>query len=117
MEDASRTAFDRLIHYGRPPPTLVSPGHRLLRRADRSLVQRDSRLPFFEDVGGEFRRIAAADILRRVDRSGRDEQDVAGLERHRRFALELVLQRAFKDIDDLFAWMAVPGERRSRGEI
>jgi hypothetical protein len=35
-----------------------------------------SGLPFFDDI----RRVAAADVLHRVDRSGRDEQDVAGLE-------------------------------------
>ena len=32
----------------------------------------------------------------RVDRSGRDEQDLAGLERYRWLALDLILQRAFE---------------------
>src|SRR5215213_8517863 len=58
-----------------------------------------------------------ADVLRRVDRAGRDEQEVAGLERHRRLALDLILQRAFEDIDDLFARMRVLAERRSRVEV
>ena len=40
----------------------------------------DERLPFLDDIRGELRPVAAADVLRRVDRSGRDEQDVAGLE-------------------------------------
>jgi hypothetical protein len=50
----------------------------------RSLHQRDERLPFFDDIRGELCSVAAADVLRRVDRFGRDEQDVAGLERRRR---------------------------------
>src|SRR6266446_4674900 len=65
----------------------------------RSLDHHDERLPFFHDIRGELRPGAAADVLRRVDRSGRDEQDVAGLERHRRLALDLILQRAFEDIE------------------
>jgi hypothetical protein len=52
-----------------------------------------------------------------VDRPGRDEQDVAGLERHRRLALHLILQRAFEDIDDLFARMRVLGGRIARFEL
>jgi hypothetical protein len=36
---------------------------------------RDKRLAFFDDIRGELRCAAAADVLRRVDRSGRDEQD------------------------------------------
>src|SRR5262245_39782357 len=83
----------------------------------RSLDQLDERLSFFDDVRGELGPVAAADVLRRVDRSGRDEQDVAGLERDRRLALDLVLQRAFDDIDDLFARMPVLGKRHSRVEV
>jgi hypothetical protein len=45
-----------------------------------------------------------------VDRSGWDEQDVAGLERHRRLARNLILHQAFEDMDDLFARMRVLGE-------
>jgi hypothetical protein len=49
-----------------------------------------------------------------VDRSGRDEREVADLERHRRLALDLILQRALEDMDDLFARMPVLGERHPR---
>src|SRR6266446_4144288 len=83
----------------------------------RSLDHHDERLPFFHDIRGELRPVAVADVLRRVDRSGRDEQDVAGLERHRRLAFDLILQRAFEDIDDLFAGMPVPGRRHSRVKL
>src|SRR5712691_10831137 len=82
-----------------------------------SLDHHDERLPFFDDIRGELRPGAAADVLGRVDRSGRDEQDVAGLERHRRLALDLILQRAFEDIDDLFARMPVLVERHARVEL
>src|SRR5262249_3418921 len=57
------------------------------------------------------------DVPRRVDRSGWNEQDVAGLERHGRLALDLILERAFEDIDDLFSRMRMPGERNSRREL
>src|SRR5712692_5666190 len=50
----------------------------------RSFHQREERFPFFDDIRRELRRIAAAGVARRVDRSGRDEQDVAGLQRYRR---------------------------------
>src|SRR5262245_28981021 len=81
------------------------------------LTQHDERLPFFDDVRGELRRVAAADILRRMDLSGRDEQDLAGLKCHRRLAVDLILQQAFDDVGDLFARMTVRGERRSRGKV
>ena len=68
----------------------------------RSLHQRDERLPFLDDIRGELRPVAAADVLNPVDRSGRDEEDVAGLIRRWRLALDLILQRAFEDVDDLF---------------
>src|SRR5437867_10038767 len=83
----------------------------------RSLGHHNERLPFFDDIRGEFRPVAAADVLCCVDRSGRDEQDLAGLERHRRLALDLILQGAFDDIDDLFARMTVLTERHPGGEI
>src|SRR5689334_3968602 len=82
-----------------------------------SLDDREERLPFLDDVGGELRRVAGADVPRRVDRSGRDEQDLARLERHRRLALDPVLQRALEDVDDLLARMRVPAERSARGEV
>jgi hypothetical protein len=52
-----------------------------------------------------------------VDRSGRNEQDLAGLEGHRRLALHRVFPRTFEDIDDLFARMRVLGKRHSRREF
>src|SRR5438094_316953 len=82
-----------------------------------SLGQHDERLPFFDNVRGELRRVAAGDVLYLVDRSGRDEQDLAGLERHRRLALQPILQQAFDGIDDLFARMVVRGGHHLRGEI
>ena len=75
-----------------------------------------SGLPF-DDVRGEFGGVAAADILRRVDRSGWDEQGLTGLERHRRLAFELVFQQALDDVGDLFAGMAVRGKRHPGGEV
>ena len=51
-----------------------------------SLDQHDERLPFFDDIRGELRRVAGAYVLHRVDRFGRDEQDVAGVESRRRLA-------------------------------
>jgi hypothetical protein len=39
----------------------------------------DERLLFLDEVRGEFRPVVVADVLAPVDRSGRDEQDVAGL--------------------------------------
>src|ERR1700730_17813549 len=71
----------------------------------RSRYHFNQRLAFLDNVGGEFGPVAAADVLRRVDRSRRDEQHVAGLERHRRLAFDLIFQRAFEHIDDLFAGM------------
>src|SRR5262245_45999623 len=83
----------------------------------RLLDQHDERLTFSDDISGELRRVAAADVLCRVNGSGWDEQDVAGLERSRRLALDLILQRAVEDIDDLFARMLVPGRDHSRVEV
>src|SRR5947208_14796958 len=36
--------------------------------------QRNERLPFFDDIGGELRSVARADVLRTVDGACRDEQ-------------------------------------------
>src|SRR5215216_4751258 len=82
-----------------------------------SLDHHDERLPFFDDIRGELGPVAAADVLRRVDRSGRDEQDLAGFERRRRLSLDLILQRAFEDVDDFFARMPVLAERHPRREL
>jgi DNA-binding CsgD family transcriptional regulator len=50
-----------------------------------------------------------------VDRLGRDEQDVARVERRRRHAFDVVLERPFQDVDDLFARMRVLDERHFLG--
>ena len=42
-----------------------------------------------------------------------DEEDAASFQYHRRLTVHLIFQRAFDDIDDLFARMPVPAERRS----
>jgi hypothetical protein len=52
-----------------------------------------------------------------VDRPCRDEQDIAGLERRRRLALDLILQRTREDVDDLFARMPVSAECCCRVEL
>src|SRR5712671_7437184 len=83
----------------------------------RSLHQGEERLSFFDDIGGELARGVATDVLRRMDGSGRDEEHVAGLERHRRLSLDLIFQRAGEDIDDLFARMRVVAEGHSRVEV
>src|SRR4051812_19854107 len=67
-----------------------------------SVDDRDEWLSLFDDIGGEFRCDSNADVLHRVDRSGRDEQHVAGMENHRRPAVDQVLQRPFEDVDHLF---------------
>src|SRR3712207_9180833 len=90
-------------------PAVTSPGARLARR--------DERLAFLDDVRGELRRVAAADVLRRVDRPGGDEQGLAGLEPHRRRAPEPGTQQASGDGGELFPRMAVPGGARPVGEV
>jgi hypothetical protein len=57
-----------------------------------SFDQGEDGLALLDDVGGELGGVAAADVADRVDRSGRDEPDVAGLDRGRGLALDLILQ-------------------------
>jgi len=45
-----------------------------------SLDEHEERLALLDDVGGEFGRVAAADVFHRVDRFGRYEKDLAGVE-------------------------------------
>jgi hypothetical protein len=52
-----------------------------------------------------------------VGHSGRDEQHVAGLERHRWVVGELIFERAFEHVNDLFAGVTMSRKRRSRGEV
>src|SRR5262249_53191209 len=82
-----------------------------------SLDERDERLALFDDVRRELRRVFGADVADTVDGSGRNEQDVPCAERRRLPAVDLVLQGPFEDVDDLFARMRVPDERRLRGEV
>src|SRR5215213_8561174 len=104
-----------------PPAAIVTAAPSTRRRLwtifMSSLGQHDERHPFDDDIRGKLRRVAAADVLYRVDRFGRDKQDLAGLERHRRLALEPILQHPFDGIDDLFTWMAVPGGHHPGEEI
>src|SRR5712692_8440730 len=88
-----------------------------LMRISLTRGQRNERLPIFDEIRGELRSVARADVLRAVDGSCRDEQDVTGLDRPRRLALDLIFERAFEDIDDLFAAMRVPGGDISRVEV
>jgi len=53
----------------------------LLQSGSNSFDQRDERLPLFDDIGGELRPVAAANVLCRVDSSRWNEQHVAGLDR------------------------------------
>jgi hypothetical protein len=81
------------------------------------LALHGKRLAFFDDVGCELGRVAAADVFHGMRGSVRDEQHFAGLDRHRRLAIELILKHAFDDIDELFARMAVLGGGRPRRKI
>src|SRR5687767_7526349 len=54
------------------------------RQRSGSLGERQERLALLDDVGGELGAGHAAGVLRAVDRAGRDEQHIAGRERHRR---------------------------------
>ena len=61
-----------------------------------SFDQGEDGLALLDDVGGELGGVAAADVADRVDRSGREEPDVAGLDRGRGLALDLRLQGSFE---------------------
>src|SRR5215213_4237368 len=82
-----------------------------------SLDQHDERLAFLDDIRGELRHVAVAYVLHRVDRFGRDEKDLARVDRGRWLALDLILQRPFEDIDDLFARMLVLEGQRLRANV
>src|SRR6185436_20978567 len=82
----------------------------------RSFGQHEERLSFFDNIGRELGPVAAADILCCVNCSRRDEQDIARLD-GRRLVVDLILQRPFQDVDDLFARMCVPGSNVSGVEI
>jgi hypothetical protein len=58
-----------------------------------------------------------ADVLHRVRRLGRDEQDVACVEWCGRTAVDPVLERPLGDVDDLLARMLVPDGRCVRADV
>ena len=58
---------------------------------------------------------AAADVLDRVHRVGRDHQGLARLHRQRRLTVDRVLHRALEDVDDLLAVVEVRNGRRFPG--
>ena len=82
-----------------------------------SLHQREQRLAFLDDVGGELAAGDTAGVPGRMDRSGWNEEHVSGLQRDRRLVLDLIFERAFEDIDNLFAGMRVLAKRHAGGEI
>src|SRR5436305_12055224 len=69
--------------------------------APYSLDDRDERFAFFDDVGGELRRVAAAHVRHGVDRSRRNGQRAACGDGDGLLPLDLVLELAFEDVDDL----------------
>ncbi len=81
------------------------------------LEQCEQRPPFFDEISGELRGAATADVLHGVARSVRNEQHLAGLECHWRPVVERILQRAFDHIDDLFARMRVPRRHHARRDL
>src|SRR5579862_1459806 len=89
-------------------PLLLS-GHSVgPRRPLSSVDHHEEWLAFLDDIRGELRRIASADVLHRVDRVGWDHQALASGDPCRWQAVDLVLKRPFQDVDDLFTRMLVP---------
>jgi hypothetical protein len=74
-------------------------------------------VPFLDDVSGDLRRGDVAAIPGGVNGPGGNEQDPACLHRHGRVVPDLVLERAFEDIDDFFARMRVLREPHSGREF
>jgi hypothetical protein len=86
-----------------------------LRSTYVSSVDEDKkRLPLLDEIRGEFRRVAAADVPQRVNSLSRHHQNFAGAVRLRRLTVDPILERAFEDVDDLLARMLVPDRRRVR---
>src|SRR4051812_39994489 len=82
-----------------------------------SLHQRDERFALLDDVGCKLTAGDAAGVPGRMDRSGRNEQHVAGLQCDRRLVLDLIFERAFEDINHLLAVMRVLAKRHAGGEV
>jgi hypothetical protein len=68
-------------------------------------------------VDDDEERLPLPDVPHRVNRLGRHHQDFAVVVRLRRLSVDLILERAFEDVDDLLARMLVPHGRRFRGEL
>src|SRR3954454_2677418 len=81
------------------------------------LHQREERLALLGDVGGEVTAGDTAEVPGRMGRSGRDEEHVAALQRHRRLAPELIFELAFEDINDFLAGMRVLAKGHAGGEV
>jgi hypothetical protein len=82
-----------------------------------SFDEHEQWLALLDDVGGKLGRVAAADVAHRVDRLGRDQEDLAGIERRGLAAVDGLLERALQDVDDLLARVLVPGRWRVGSDI
>ena len=89
-----------------------------LCRAGHLLGHGEERLALFHDVGGECAGAGAgAGVAYRVGYPGRDGQGLAGVVHLGGLAVDLVLQRAFQDVDDLLTRMGVPDRGRVRLDV
>jgi hypothetical protein len=79
--------------------------------------QCEQRFALFDNVGRQFRPIAASDVLYPVDHAGRDEEDIAGIVDRGRPALDVILERPLDYVNDLLAGMRVRGENIARVKI
>src|SRR5580700_7411917 len=86
-------------------------------RAGRLLGHGEERLALFHDVGGECGAGAGAGVAYRVDYPGRYGQGLAGVVHLGGLAVDLVLQRACQDVDDLLTRMGVPDRGRARLDV
>src|SRR3954471_23667737 len=99
------TAVTRSLRVCMIEPCVADQCCRPCTRTRRCSLQRKQRFPFFNDIRSELGGGGGPNVLYLVNCSVRDEQNLAGFQRHRRLSLELVLERTFDDIDHLFAWM------------
>ncbi len=81
-----------------------------------SIDDHEEWLPFLDDVRGELRRVAGADVLHSVDRLRRDHQRIAGVVSRLRLTVDRILGRPLEDVRDLFArmlWLKAGASGRS----